>query len=135
VPRPAYVASETRFEIEHDPTVSALLDLDGAPVHLIPGGGDRFEVELAFEQAVVSIEENGWKIRTRRIIPSQLFPGAALPEHGMWADTGYGTAMLSALDELAAWRPGRRISSDIESACIAIELAGELRRRALENRA
>jgi predicted dehydrogenase len=120
-------------EIEGDPTVSAILDLDGVPVHLVAGGGARFETELAFEHAVVTIEENGLWLRTRRIASSRL--GALLPQRGEWMATEYGTAMLSALDELAAWKPGMRLSSDIESGCESIELADKLRKLAMESRA
>jgi predicted dehydrogenase len=118
--------------------VSVLFDLSGAPFHLLAAGDPasaRFEAELTFAQAIVTIEDNGLALRTRRIAPSPVFPGAALPERGEWEPTGYGAAMLTALDELIAWRPGDRLSSDIESACESIALTEEVIRRAQEARA
>lgn len=133
-PIAVHAGGPVRYEIEGDPTVSALLDLEGVPMHAVPGSGSQFELELAFDMAVVTIEENGLSVRIRDIEPSPQFDGARIPGRGEWSKTEYGNAMLRALDELAEWRPGRRLSSDIESATIAIEAADELRRRALEIR-
>jgi len=118
--------------------ISALLDLGGAPFHLLAANNpacSRFEVELAFSQAVVTIEDNGLALRRRAIVPSPDFIGAAVPERGEWIATQYGSAMLVALDELTAWRPGARLSSDIESACISIALTEAIGRQTQEHSA
>jgi predicted dehydrogenase len=118
--------------------VAMRFDLAGAPFHLLTAADPafaRFEVELTFAQAIVTIEDNGLALRTRRIAPSPVFPGTALPARGDWEPTGYGTAMLAALDELMAWKPGGRLSSDVESACESIALTEEVIRRTEQARA
>jgi hypothetical protein len=41
--------------------------------------------------------------------------------------------MLAALDELAEWRAGARLTSDVNSACAAIDVVDGIRRLAREN--
>jgi len=89
----------------------------------------RFEIELACADAIITIEDAGLTIRTRRRSSSDVFPGEVVPDRGQWTTTQYGSAMLTALDELANWREGARLSSDIESACDAIELVDSLNAR------
>ena len=130
-PKVSHIGNTREDGAVGDPTVSALLDLDGVPVHFVGSGGReaaRFEIELAFSGAIISIEQGGLAMRLRRFGPSETFPGTVVPDQGNSAATGYGGAMLSALDELIAWRPGARLSSDIESACEAIAIADEIRR-------
>jgi predicted dehydrogenase len=118
-----------------DPAVSALLKIGEAPFHLTArprGKSSRFELELSFEKAIVTIEEGEFAVRVRQFKPSASFEGALVPERGVWQTTNIGVAMLAALDELANWKPGARLSSDIASASVSVAVASELRRRALE---
>lgn len=133
-PRAVRAADAVRYEIEGDPTISGVLDLEGVSMFALPGSGSRFELELAFERALVAIEENGLSVRVRSFDASPFFEGARIPGQGERSATEYGVAMLRALDELDGWRRGRQLSSDMESAAAAIEAAGELRRMALEIR-
>ena len=89
----------------------------------------RFEIELACADAVITIEDAGLAIRTRRRSASDIFPGEVVLNHGQWSSTHYGSALLRALDELANWHEGARLSSDIASACEAIELVDALNSR------
>jgi hypothetical protein len=41
--------------------------------------------------------------------------------------------MVAALDELAGWRSGMRLTSDINSACEAVEVVEGIRRLAQES--
>lgn len=109
--------------------VSALLDLKGVSFSLLavaPPDFARFEIELVFTGAIVTIEDSGLSLRSRPIVASEDFAGVAVPGRGEWTQTGYGSAMLNALDELTAWKPGTRLSSDIESASAAIALARKI---------
>ena len=54
-------------------------------------------------------------------------------ERGHEFPTQYGIAMLAALDELAEWRAGARLTSDVNSACAAIDVVDGIRRLAREN--
>ena len=120
----------------NDRSISALLDLDGAPLRMIAGrlqDHARFELEFTFAKAVVSIENGGMTVRLRRAVPSRTFPGEIALERGHEFPTQYGIAMLAALDELAEWRAGAHLTSDVNSACAAIDVVDGIRRLAREN--
>lgn len=121
--------------VRGDPTVSALLELGGVSFRLVGQDGRdgaRFEVELVFAKAVITIEEAGLSVRVRHYIPSSGFVDDIVLDRGYWYPTQYGSAMLSALDELSRWPSMRRLSSDIESASHAIVTADNIRSRAME---
>lgn len=118
-----------------DPAVSARLDVGDAPFQLIASGGSdgaRHELELAFDRAVFSVEDSGLAMRQRSYEETLDFPGARVLDRGSWRPTGLGSSMLNALDELSSWSRGKSLSSDMESACVAISLAVEIRRRSRE---
>jgi predicted dehydrogenase len=119
----------------NDPTVSALLDLGGAPFHLIgqpPSGVVRFELELSFEQGIVALEEGGQVTRIRPFTALDAAPELVAAGRGEWRENESGAQFLVALDELAEWKPGLRLLSDIESACDAIAVVVAIRTHALE---
>jgi predicted dehydrogenase len=118
----------------NDPTVNCMLDLDGAPFHMV--GCDnrnqaRFELTLSFDAGVVEILDGGLFMRRRRNAPSNVFPGAIMATAGERQSTGYDRALLFALDALAAWRPGEKLVNDAADAIPAIALAVEIRKRTL----
>jgi hypothetical protein len=118
-----------------DPTVSALLGLDGAPFHLIgqsAPGVVRFERELSFDQKIVTLEEGGQVTRIRPFTSLDVAPELVSAERGEWRENDSGSQFLTALDEIAEWKPGKRLSSDIESACEAIAVVAAIRTHALE---
>ena len=121
--------------LDPDFTVTAELDLGGVPFRIIglPGVDvGRFEVEIGFSDAIVSLEDAGMTLRLRSYGASDVFANERALDRGTWQRTGYGIAMLRAIDELLAWRSGARLSSDIESAAFSIELADEIRARSVE---
>lgn len=135
VPRLETIIAVHEDGIPNDPSVSALLNLDGVPVHLIAGDArdfNRFEVEFVFSAGIIALEESGLSVRRRRVGPSRRLPATKLADLGSWQPSRYGEAMLRALDELKTGREGSRISSDITSAADAIEVAEGIRRRAME---
>jgi predicted dehydrogenase len=118
-----------------DPTVSALLGLDGAPFHLVgqsAPGVVRFELELSFDQKIVTLEEGGQVTRIRPFTSLDVAPELVSAERGEWRENDSGSQFLTALDEIAEWKPGKRLSSDIESACEAIAVVAAIRTHALE---
>ena len=129
------VSRALSYGVESDRTVTASLNLGRLPFQLIglsDSDGARFELELTFADAVVTVEDGGMTLRLRTWRRSEIFAGERELDRGNWQPTAYGTAMLRALDELRAWRPGSILSSDIESAAASIEVADALRIEALE---
>jgi hypothetical protein len=115
--------------------VSALLDLDGVPFHLVgqyAPGVVRFELELSCEQNIVTLEEGGQVVRVRPFTSLEIAPELATPVRGEWSAAAPGSQFLAALDELAKWNPDMRLSSDIESACEAIGVVAAVRALAME---
>jgi predicted dehydrogenase len=134
-PRIAFVGPGGPCGIAGDTTATAALDLDGVPFQMIGAQGadaTRFELELWLEHAVIAIEEGGLVVRERPYIDSPAFPDERVLDRGTWQATRYGEAIVRAVDELVSWQPGRRLSSDIESAAASIEIACAIRDRALE---
>jgi hypothetical protein len=119
--------------VDGDPTVDATLDLDGCPFHLVGSDGrdhSRFELTLSFSRGVVEILEGGLYVRRRRLEPSAHFPNVEVASDAPRVATGYGEAMLRALDDISQASPGDRLASDAESAIPTIALAAEIRDRA-----
>lgn len=115
--------------VADDPTVSAVFDIDGVPFALIGEDGRdhaRFELTLSFSDGVVEILQGGLSLRRRSVVASDLFADTRIVDIGDEEPTGYGTAFLHALDELAAWTPNDRLASDAETALPAIALADEV---------
>ena len=129
-----YVGAARDDGIAGDPTVDAVLDLGGVPFHMV--GGDnrhqaRFEVTLSFAAGVVEILDGGLFVRRRPNASSRVFSGTTVASEGEREPTGYGQAMLRALDDIAAWRPGHRLASDVKSAIPAIALAIDIQKQSL----
>ena len=121
---------------DHDPAASVLLRFGAIPFHLIASGdgrGSRHELEIAFDGAVIAVEDSGLSMRSRAYTENRDFPGETVLERGTWRQTGLGSAMLNALDDLASWSRGARLTSDIDSACVAISIADRIRQRSLES--
>src|SRR5262249_36443968 len=112
--------------VSNDPTVTAVLNVAGVPIHLIGCVGRDFgrcEMELAFSRGLVVREEGTLTVRRRPIEESKFFYGVNVAGHGTWEASQYGEAMLCALDELRDWRVGDRLSSDILTAAESIAIA------------
>ena len=119
--------------VSGDPTVDAILELDGASFHLV--GCDnrayaRFEMTLSFTGGVIEIVEGGLFVRGRKVQKSDVFAGTDIAGEGVRRATGYGTAMLRALDEFRDWQPSTSMTSAPESAISSIEIALDIRRKA-----
>jgi predicted dehydrogenase len=116
---------------EMDISVSAILDLCGVPCHLIPADGRRyshFELELAFEDRILTIEDGGLAIRQRLPTSSPFFRGIQVADRGTWMSTRYGEALLVLLDDIrAAATTGASLASDLDSASISLEIALAIR--------
>ena len=129
----AHIGPSYNDGVAGDPTVDAVLDAEGVPVHLVGCDGrdhSRFELTLSFERGVVEILEGGLFVRRRPLVGWPIFPHVSIASDAPRTETGYGVALVRALDEIAAWKPGQRLSSDADSAIAAIELADQIRARA-----
>ena len=118
-----------------DPSVSALAICGDAPFHIVArpaGAGSCFELEMAFLKAIVTIEDGGFVVRKRGYESSEAFTGEKVLQRGDWMPTAFERAMPAALDELLAWPHTGTLSSDMNSASHAIELADTIRKRASE---
>lgn len=135
VPVLRYVEPAGDAGIASDPTISALLQLGDMPFQLVglrvPGVA-RFELELCFERKIVVLEEGGQVMRVRPFNPLPIAPEVAVASAGTWQQNNSAEPFLMALDELAQWKPGSRLSSDIESACDAIAVVAAIRKSAKE---
>lgn len=122
---------------QEDPTLDALLRTgDGVPVYLI-GTDSRefftFEAELTMTAGRIGIEDLGRIVRSRRAAAGSTFAGYRNLDAGEWRETDYGTAMLSAVDNLAGHLIGGEslistghTAAATESVCARLmELAGE----------
>jgi predicted dehydrogenase len=135
VPQIRNVIPVREAECSADPTISALLQLDVVPFHLVglrATGVARFELELCFERQVVVLEEGGQFMRTRPFETLSIAPEIAVAGRGTWSENDSRASFLAALDELAQWKPGIRLSSDIESACDTIAVIAALHMHAME---
>lgn len=117
-----------------DPTVDAVLRWeDGVALHLI--GADArdmslLEFHMVTERGAIGIEESGFTIRRRRIVPSPYFAGYRQLDRGQWVTTELETALYRAVDNLyAAVVRGAVLESDGRSALPAQVLCEEMRRR------
>lgn len=121
--------------VQPDPSLSAMARLGEVPFHVVArrsGIGSRFELEIALVDAIVTIEDGGFALRTRRYESSEVFGGEKVLQKGSWSPTGFGNAMLAALDELAAWPHTGTLSSDMLTASHAVGFADTMRKRAFE---
>lgn len=130
------LAAEAVFRRRHDftpedPTLDALLaTADGAPVYLI-GGDSRlfftFEIDLMMERGRVVIEDLGMVLRRRQVVANPLYPGYECLDRGEWVETGFGQAMVRAVDNLHAHVNGKAdLPSDGRSALAAEEVCATL---------
>ena len=115
----------------HDPTVDAVLALDGGvPVHLI--GADArdyalFELHIVAERGAVDIERSGRVVRRRRRVDDPLHGGYRLLDQGEWTEYGHGDPLFRALDNiLGALEHGAALASDGTSALQAQRLCLEM---------
>ncbi len=111
----------------HDPTVDAVLALDGGvPVHLI--GADArdyalFELHVVAERGAVDIERSGRVVRRRRCVDDPLHGGYRLLDQGEWTEYGHGDPLFRAVDNIfAALEHGAALASDGTSALQAQRL-------------
>ncbi len=135
VPAISHVTDAHEIERSADPTISALLLLDDVPFHMVglrAPGVARFELELCFERHIIVLEEGGRFMRVRTAEPLEIVPEISVAGRGVWCENNSREPFLAALDELVQWRPGVRLSSDIESACEAIAVIAEVHKRAKE---
>jgi len=114
-----------------DPTLDALLATkDGAPVYLV-GADSRlfftFEIDLMMESGRIVLEDLGTVLRRRRVVPNPLYPMVRGLDRGEWVETGFGQAMLRAVDSLhARLGGGGDLPSDGRSALAAEEVCAML---------
>ena len=91
--------------LPEDPTLDAVLVTEaGMPVYLV-GSDSReffsFEMDLTLASGRIALESLGRLLRSRRAVTSPTFSGYRNLGSGDWRETDYGTAMLSAADDLA----------------------------------
>jgi predicted dehydrogenase len=132
----ANVAKRIDDGMPGDPTIDAtLMTQSGAAIHLVGLDGRdsaTFELTLAFERGLIALEEGGMWVARRPTAPSPFFERTYAPGVGTRVRTGFGTAFLAALDDIAACDVGRRLpASSARSALPAIELMCNLRDAAL----
>ncbi|MBT3358873.1 MAG: Gfo/Idh/MocA family oxidoreductase [Rhodospirillales bacterium] len=115
----------------NDPTLDALLFTQGgAPVYLV-GSDSRdfftFEIEITTQKGRVVIEDQGAAMRFRHVANNPLFPAYRVLERGEWTATDLGSAMVSAVDNLARHLDhGDPLASDGHSALEAENVCARL---------
>lgn len=109
-----------------DPTVDAVFaGPGGAPVYLI-GTDSRlffdFEIALTTDKGRLVIEEQGQRLRLRRVGLSPLFAGYRVLERGRWHATGFGDALIAAVGNMHRCVTRReKLASDGRNALAAQE--------------
>jgi predicted dehydrogenase len=115
-----------------DPTIAAALTSDsGVPVLLATGNaGDyaTFELTLATEKALISMEDGGNRWRYRRVIDSPTFNSYKTLDSGTAIAGEYDAAMLNAVSNIHdAVTKGTALQSTGASALAAQRLCAEIR--------
>lgn len=121
-----------------DPTLDAqLVTPRGAPVYMV-GGDDRsfftFEIDLMMDRGRIVIEDLGTVLRERRIAFVPLYPATRGLDRGTWEETGFGNAMVRAVDNIfehlhdgaALLSDGRSALAAEETCAALIDMAGAL---------
>jgi predicted dehydrogenase len=133
-PRLVAVANPRHDGVPGDPTLDARFAYtDGTPVQLIGTVGTDyaiFELTLCFERGEVAIENFGFDVARRRVVPGAGLAGFSVLGARDVRPTGYGVAMLRALDQILAWAPGGHIASDGQSALATLQENFEARANA-----
>lgn len=131
-PLRAEAAFRSRLDFEPgDPTLDAMLSTEGgAPVYLV-GADSRmfftFEVDLMMEKGRLVIEDLGMVVRQRRVVVNPTFPSRRTLDRGEWLETGFGEAMLRAVDNLRAnLEEGEALLGDGRDALAVQGLCAEL---------
>ncbi|MEK7246518.1 MAG: Gfo/Idh/MocA family oxidoreductase [Pseudomonadota bacterium] len=114
-----------------DPTLDAVLaGPGGGLVHLVATDARTFfdfELALTTEKGRLAIEEQGQRLRVRRVKPSPLFAGYRVLEAGKYRPTGVGRALVEAVGNLhRRLGRGEPLLSDGASALVAEETCAAL---------
>lgn len=109
-----------------DPTLDAVLEGPGGGlVHLVATDSRAFfdfELQITADKGRITIEEQGQRLRVRRVRPSPLFAGYRVLDSGKCRPTGFGTALLEAVGNLhRCLGRGEALLSDGQSALAAEE--------------
>lgn len=118
-----------------DPTVPVWLESNlGVPVHLVCAHAEDyaiFELQLIFEQGVLTMEEGGLYWRERYIVDSGAFKGYRKLEDGVRRAGEYPQAMLNAVDNIyRALMQGAPLASTGVTALAAQRVCEEIKRQA-----
>jgi predicted dehydrogenase len=123
-----------RRHVDHtadDPTTDAVLATsEDAPVYLV--GGDardyaRFEASIACQNGVIEIIDSGFRIRRRPVNDHRFFPSRAHLDAGATEETGLGTALARAVENLyTAATAAAPLASDGASALASESLCEHL---------
>ena len=134
VPKLISIGPQVNDLSKEDPSISAIFDLGGVPFHIVAADARdclRFELELAFDRAIVAIENLGFMIRHRSVLASSQSLGGQMADTGRHCATRLGEAFLVLFDEVAsALESGAPIASDLDTAATSIALAQAVLARA-----
>lgn len=114
-----------------DPTLDAVLDgPGGGRVHLVATDSRAFfdfELQITADKGRITIEEQGQRLRVRRVRRSPLFAGYRVLESGEFRSTGLGRALVEAVGNLhRCLGRGETLLSDGRSALAAEDICAAL---------
>lgn len=114
-----------------DPTLDAVLaGPGGGRVHLVATDSRAFfdfELHLTADKGRITIEEQGQRLRVRRVRPSPLFAGYRVLDAGRFRPTGMGRALVEGVGNLhRCLGRGEALLSDGRSALAAEETCAAL---------
>lgn len=117
--------------IADDPSLDAVLEGPGGGLVQLVATDSRsffdFEIQITTAKGRITIEEQGQRLRVRRVRPSPLFAGYRVLDSGKFRSTGFGAALVEAVGNLhRCLGRGEALLSDGESALAAEETCAAL---------
>jgi predicted dehydrogenase len=114
-----------------DPSLDATLAGPGGRlVHLVATDSRAFfdfELQITADKGRITIEEQGQRLRVRRVRPSPLFAGYRVLDSGKFRSTGFGTALVEGVGNLhRRLGGGEALLSDGRSALAAEDVCAAL---------
>jgi predicted dehydrogenase len=128
---PRAVIGWTADHAPNDPSLDAVLEGPGGGLFHLVATDSRaffdFELQITTDNGRIAIEEQGQRLRVRRVKPSPLFAGYRVLDSGKFHPTGFGQALVEGVGNLhRCLIRGEALLSDGTNALAAEEICAAL---------